>query len=562
MVPPAYVTNTLVFSNTLASTANTLASTAALQDEVLQAAAALQTWPAKLTFSLLGSTSPTDNILDYTGSIWRGQKLYFCPTKYPPNEDGFNSLRCDIQVAALANGSNFVSNGTRKSKSGNTARAYMFVCSHSKKYIQCPKRMVEKTSLRKTTSHNDRRNSRGKVGQSMSRRTSTAASMDAKKVCSCKFQLGGDDLGYYFCGGVGNSTHNFHYRIHEDSQKLPARLINYQEKAILQSIAFSNAGDGVGRNVCYERTNVLLSRSQIKFMHGLKSRIVHSDEGIDPAEDDIISCLRRRGVAFCCLYHHKEDVVPIEVVDGNVELTTSQLVNEVHEVGFSETLSGRLLLDQEEHKETHAFATEHRDKLLLTSNEDLLIALAFVNPKERRLFKLFPHVLKIDCTPGTNNEKRPLLTITGRDSLGKMFTVMRVFLPNERAWVFRWMFQEVLPLLLGITYLQRVQVMITDGDSQEFQQLDAAIAKFFPQTQRVRCGWHLVNRGWRGNAPGPDAAPRHCKKEWYAELKTLQFWIYSWMLPGYCEDEIEYRVSKALFVEYIQSEKVRPFIKI
>jgi hypothetical protein len=277
MVPAVTATtNTLDFNNTLASTtANTLASTATLQDEqVLQAAAALQTsWPAKLTFSLLGSASPTDNLLDYTRTIWRGQKFYFCPIKYPANDDGFHSMRRDIQVAALANGSNFVSNGSRNAsaKSGNAARVYSFVCSRVKKpsYVPCSKRrMVDnKTSLRNTTTtsqhnDNDRRNSRGSsVGPSMSRRTSTtttttaSSSMDAKKHCSCKFQLGRDNFGYYFCGGIGNFTHNFHDRIlhNDDTQiKLPARLINnnsQQEKAILQTsrigMAFSNneAGD-------------------------------------------------------------------------------------------------------------------------------------------------------------------------------------------------------------------------------------------------------------------------------------------------------------------------------
>ena len=41
-----------------------------------------------------------------------------------------------------------------------------------------------------------------------------------------------------------------------------------------------------------------------------------------------------------------------------------------------------------------------------------------------------------------------------------------------------------------------IQIIITDGDSQEKNQLDAAIDEFFPQAKRVRCGYHIVKRGW------------------------------------------------------------------
>jgi hypothetical protein len=107
----------------------------------------------------------------------------------------------------------------------------------------------------------------------------------------------------------------------------------------------------------------------------------------------------------------------------------------------------------------------------------------------------------MDATQDTNKEKWPLFTITARDSTGAMFMVARAFLPNERAWVFCWLFQVVLPSLLGHKWLQHVQVIITDGDSQETSQLDIAMPKFFPQAHWVRCGWHIVDQGWKRYGP-------------------------------------------------------------
>jgi hypothetical protein len=163
----------------------------------------------------------------------------------------------------------------------------------------------------------------------------------------------------------------------------------------------------------------------------------------------------------------------------------------------------------------------------------------------------------MDATQDTNKEKWPLFTITARDSTGAMFTVARAFLPNERAWVFRWLFQVVLPSLLGHKWLQHVQVIITDGDSQETSQLDIAMAKFFPQAHRVRCGWHIVDRGLKRYGPCKmSASGADAKKKYDLICRTVKLWLYSWMRPGYCESKEEYSISKALLMSYLNNVDV------
>ena len=60
--------------------------------------------------------------------------------------------------------------------------------------------------------------------------------------------------------------------------------------------------------------------------------------------------------------------------------------------------------------------------------------------------------------------------------MARCFTVTRAFLPNERAWLFCYLFQTEMPALLGRDFVGRVKVIVTDGDSQETSQLDIAIA--------------------------------------------------------------------------------------
>ena len=108
----------------------------------------------------------------------------------------------------------------------------------------------------------------------------------------------------------------------------------------------------------------------------------------------------------------------------------------------------------------------------------------------------------------------------------------------------------MLPTLLGVAFLQLIQVVVTDGDSQETSQLDIAIAKFFPQALRVRCGWHLVNRGLKRYGVGiKSIAPDH-QDTWKATYSTIQLWMYTWMRSN-CETEEEYNLFKYLFESFL-----------
>jgi hypothetical protein len=106
-----------------------------------------------------------------------------------------------------------------------------------------------------------------------------------------------------------------------------------------------------------------------------------------------------------------------------------------------------------------------------------------------------PEVVCVDGTHETNNESRPLLTLSVKDSDGNVIVVIRYFVPNER--LFHWLFQKALPVLLGTQTLQLVKLVMTDGDSQEMAQVDFAIAELLVNAVPTHCGWSLVHQGWR-----------------------------------------------------------------
>jgi hypothetical protein len=121
--------------------------------------------------------------------------------------------------------------------------------------------------------------------------------------------------------------------------------------------------------------------------------------------------------------------------------------------------------------------------------------------------------------------------------------------------------------------LKRIKIIVTNGDSQEIGQLDDAINPFFPNAYRIRCSWHIIDRGWhkkvkvalRGKShkkralasfdkPRQKAAPL---TELIKTARTIYRWMFSWAQPLYCKTEEAYFLSKALFMKFVASRQVR-----
>ena len=100
-----------------------------------------------------------------------------------------------------------------------------------------------------------------------------------------------------------------------------------------------------------------------------------------------------------------------------------------------------------------------------------------------------------------------------------------------------------------------MRVIISDGDSCECNQINATIKLFMPNAIRVRCGWHIIDRGMDkkvANRCYKEHTPS--QRKYYSEfIKIVRQWMFSWMQPGYCVNKIEYDVSKKLLYHYICS---------
>ena len=149
-------------------------------------------------------------------------------------------------------------------------------------------------------------------------------------------------------------------------------------------------------------------------------------------------------------------------------------------------------LTNEEQHQLGASLSTIRDRLKV--GQKILLAFAWARSDECRLFELFPEILKVDVTHGTNTEARPLCVSALIDANMKTFTPIRVFLPSECQWVFHWLWASAIPSLLGIESIRRTQLVLSDGDSKIYIPFDSVKEKLYPSAIHGLCSYHLVTQ--------------------------------------------------------------------
>ena len=139
-------------------------------------------------------------------------------------------------------------------------------------------------------------------------------------------------------------------------------------------------------------------------------------------------------------------------------------------------------LPPQERTDFDQFINTHRNVFRVQHHKSLFIVLAWVLTIEQKLFHHFHEVIFVGTVSHANKDKRPLFTISGRDTHGKMFIALRALLPNERACVFCWFLPIVLPTLFSSYVLSQVKAIITYGYPQEFIQIDNTRKTIFKNT--------------------------------------------------------------------------------
>ncbi len=142
---------------------------------------------------------------------------------------------------------------------------------------------------------------------------------------------------------------------------------------------------------------------------------------------------------------------------------------------------------------------KERSERNLQKEEALFIAVAWIVKPAFRLFKLCPEVVWVDVTFHSNNKGFHLLTFSSRLSIGKQIVWMRIFIPNQQRFSFRWVFLEAFPKLVSKWLMECVLFFMKDGDPQQRNEILSAMKTVFVNASERTCGYHVVHMDWRTN---------------------------------------------------------------
>ena len=330
---------------------------------------------------------------DYTCG---GCKYYFDSKTYPVIDDAsWKNLTRDLLKACHASGASFYNAGGSKRGCDNRNLR----CTHSRLYrnqsSQSPRNAKglsgrENLEYRLESLQNSKRHARGKAGQTeLPKRLATKKALTIDDKCNAAFTIYRDKTGFYFKGGQGPVQHCHHYWHSPELMSAPVQFLDSNEQAILMSMANAHAGNGVCRNVCLERNSIFLSCSKVRHLHGITGN-KEKDESTDDG-GNLRQQFKDHGVSFCFLYHQLGQYG--EVVENKKNQQQGTVVNETY-ISHSEeedqpSISAEPLSHEQENENMYGYAMSHREKSSNGVDEHLWIALAYVTPQSRRLFRLY-----------------------------------------------------------------------------------------------------------------------------------------------------------------------------
>ena len=296
---------------------------------------------------------------------------------------GWFDLKKYLEISATNSGFSIFSNGGKVASSTSSTKHYRVLkCTHGVKYKNSI--LLRKSQqYRNVSVINDRLNNRSD-GKSLSRRSATCRPCTTTKCCPFSLQISFDSSGFFLVNGKGNCSHSGHPLVTDKASIFPARLLDDAERRIAESIIRADASNGIIQNVVNKRNGLALTRHNCYYL----SRLTSAIEGIDclkelSSSDKLLQFLKDKKYDYLSLFNQDSNFSNHKVLVTDNYVSSKSL--------FCNT---DYILPANELADATKFSNEHRNKMNLTHEQNLLLAVAWVIPSEKDHFFLFPEVLR------------------------------------------------------------------------------------------------------------------------------------------------------------------------
>ena len=333
---------------------------------------------------------------------------------------------------------------------------------------------------------------------------------------------------------------------------MPTRLLTEGEKEGRQHVVEASCNGASGRNYLFKKVG--------RFFNHVKLAYLDREEGWD-GKDSFGNDIRQ----MLSTFENSDETqfttlssVPIDELqlDSAITNCTTKTVTVSTTKSDNKTLLTTPVTDNPNLAGIDDKIEEACDDRKLDSNQHLFVSIAWIVIPVFRYFLLCPEVIWCDVTSHSNCRGFHLLTFSCRTSLDRQVVFLHIWIPDQTRFSFRWVFQHALPTLIPKWARDRVQFIMKDGDPQQRNEILLALKEVFNNAIEGSCGWHIVGQGWKRHVPGSSFFSDSSAPKWIAVSRKIRSWCYTWMKPGYVENEEEYQISKLMLLQFVSSAAV------
>jgi hypothetical protein len=179
----------------------------------------------------------------------------------------------------------------------------------------------------------------------------------------------------------------------------------------------------------------------------------------------------------------------------------------------------------------------------------VLVVVAWVTDKQRRLANCFPEAAGVDVQFGTNHEKRNLLMLMVKTAENKISGTFQYLMPSGARWATNFAAIKAIPSFLGPHFCRKLNALATDGEQKLYGPfVDQMTPRgIFPNCKHFLCIWHLAYR----SKDQPNINPGK-----YTRLQSVYHEVFRQFLISLSsvpETREKYDMMEMYFVDWLKS---------
>ena len=412
---------------------------------------------------------------------------------------------------------------------------------------------------------------RGKKGVNMPRKSGIERPKIPELRCSfyIKIYFYEATQQWYLTKGWSGREHHFHPSVDPEFIRPSVRRIDAPNLQLCEDMHKVHSKSNLVSKLLQVRTGDLYSSQQIEYLRQKQNSLQELADSIDDrsqssAEKLLDTLKATEDVSFVALFHDPGSSL---LADRNPGFQVNHMKKRKEKTTKSHFWSTQKRIDSDRvvtesipenvynmalREESVLDAEGRREALSVSDSQAMLLAVIWITDEDKRVFSLYPEVMFVDTTFGTNNEKRPLFKIAACDANNKNFTVLNGYLPSVRQWVFHFVELYIVPLLIGPSVLKRNNHYICDDDSQMYEPVvhNSLNDGVWQGTKQSLCMWHLVYQKFTKYIKEPSHFTDSQKKRCTEKISLAKYWVCTWFRE--CETHEEVNLSKLMLQQWFE----------